>query len=84
MKTMLRGLAMAAAATGLLARGAWAHSGHVTEGGLWQTLAHLLSSPYHVAVLVAGAVLAGAWWAALRPVRRASVGQPAPGPDPGS
>ena len=45
------------------------HPGHVTEGGIGQTVAHALSSPYHVAIICAVAILAVAWTLASRPVR---------------
>jgi hypothetical protein len=45
------------------------HPGHVTDGGLGHTAVHALSSPYHVAILVAVAVLVFAWSLASRPVR---------------
>lgn len=71
MRTMLRGATLAAATTLAGAGSAAAHPGHVTHGGAWDTLAHALGSPYHVAVVLAAAVLAVAWVAAVRPIRAA-------------
>ncbi len=47
-----------------------AHPGHALEGGPWQTVRHLLASPYHVAVVVGIVAVAAAWTFALRPALR--------------
>ncbi|GMV08181.1 MAG: hypothetical protein AMXMBFR53_44560 [Gemmatimonadota bacterium] len=71
MRSATRGTLLALAGTMAGAAPAWAHPGHVTHGGLWHTLTHALSSPYHVAVLVAVAVVAVAWAVAVRSPSRA-------------
>lgn len=45
------------------------HPGHVTEGGFFHTLRHLVSSPYHVAVIAALMVLVVAVVLSGRPGR---------------
>jgi hypothetical protein len=52
----------------------WAHPGHVTDGGLWHTLRHLATSPYHVAVIAGALMLGVAWTVALR-ARRERAGR---------
>lgn len=77
MRSTTRGTLLAAAGMMAGAGPLWAHPGHVTHGGLGHTLAHALTSPYHVAVLVAVGVLAVAWAVAARSapgVRRSEVG----------
>lgn len=71
MKAIAKGSALAGAGMVLGADALWAHPGHVTHGDLWHTVAHTLSSPYHVAVVVAAVVLAVAWIVAIRPARAA-------------
>lgn len=71
MRSTTRGTLLAVAATAAMAGPLWAHPGHVTHDGLWHTLAHALSSPYHVAVLVAVGVLAVAGAVAVRSAPRA-------------
>lgn len=71
MRTIGRGLALGGMAMFAVADALWAHPGHVTHGGLWHTLTHALSSPYHVAIIAAVVVLAVAWVAAVRPTRAA-------------
>lgn len=66
MRNALRGAALAAIGLALVTPGLSAHPGHLTEGGLWHTLRHLATSPYHVAVIVGAVVLGLAWTVALR------------------
>lgn len=77
MRSATKGTLLAVAGTMAGAAPAWAHPGHVTHGGPWHTLTHALSSPYHVAVLVAVVVVGVAWAVAVRSpsrVRRTEVG----------
>lgn len=71
MKRVIRGTTLATLATAASAGNLAAHPGHVTHGGFWHTVEHALSSPYHLAVVVAAVVLAAAWFAAIRPARAA-------------
>jgi len=66
----LRGAALAATAMAFGAPALWAHPGHVTEDGLWHTVRHLVTSPYHVAVIVGVVALGVAWTVALRSRRQ--------------
>jgi hypothetical protein len=75
MKSTLRGIAMAGAGMFLGAGTLWAHPGHFTEGGIWHTVTHTVSSPYHVAVICAVVVLAAGWALSLLPVRAARRGR---------
>lgn len=69
MKSTLRGIALAGVG-GLLGAGPlWAHPGHIMEGGVWHTVTHAVSSPYHVAVICAVLILSVGWALAMRPVR---------------
>jgi len=72
MRIASRAIVGAAVATLVAAPPVWAHPGHVTEGGVWSTVSHLLASPYHVAVVVAVGVLIVAWFLASRPAGRVS------------
>jgi hydrogenase/urease accessory protein HupE len=76
MKNALRGAALASMALAFGAPALWAHPGHVTDGGLWHTLTHLVTSPYHMAVIGGVGVLGAAWTVALR-ARRQRVGREA-------
>lgn len=69
MKHVLRGATMAAVGMLAGASSLWAHPGHVTEGGLWHTIHHIVTSPYHMAVVVAAVVLGVAVLLASRPGR---------------
>ena len=69
MKRVFRGIALALMALAFTGEALWAHPGHVTEGGVWRTLSHAFSSPYHVAVIVALAVLGLAIVLSSRPGR---------------
>lgn len=69
MRSTMRALTLATAGLFAGAGSLWAHPGHVTHGGPWHTLVHTLSSPYHVAVVVAVVVLAVAWRLTTRPAR---------------
>lgn len=69
MRIEIRGTVLALAAALAAATPAWAHPGHVTEGGVWTTLRHTLRSPYHLGVVVALVVLGVAWVVALRTSR---------------
>lgn len=69
MKTAFRGIALALVALTSGAGSLWAHPGHVTEGGVLRTLSHAFSSPYHVAVIVALAILGLAIVLSSRPGR---------------
>jgi len=51
----------------------FAHPGHALEGGPWQTVRHLVASPYHMAVMVAIVAAVAAWMLAVRSARRARV-----------
>lgn len=71
MKSVIRGTTLAALATAASAGSLAAHPGHVTHGGFWHTVQHAVTSPYHVAVIVAVVVMAVAWFVAIRPARAA-------------
>lgn len=71
MKSVIRGTSLAALASALTGAGLAAHPGHVTHGGFWHTVTHAISSPYHLAVIIAAVVLAVAWFVAIRPARAA-------------
>lgn len=71
MKAIAKGSALAGVGVVFAAEALWAHPGHVTHGDLWHTVAHVLASSYHVAVVVAAVVLAVAWFVAVRPARAA-------------
>lgn len=73
MRNGLRGVTLAGVGLLLGAPRLWAHPGHITEGGLWHSLRHLLTSPYHVAVIVGVVVLAVAWTVAIRSRSRSEV-----------
>lgn len=66
MRTTMKALTLTIAGSLIGAGSAYAHPGHVTEGGLFHTIAHILGSPYHMAVVVAVIALAVAWGFALR------------------
>jgi hypothetical protein len=67
MMRSLRVVGLAVAGSLLSTEALRAHPGHVTEGGFVRSVAHVLGSPYHVAVVVALVVLAVAVRLALRP-----------------
>ncbi|MGD8321717.1 MAG: hypothetical protein PVJ02_14730 [Gemmatimonadota bacterium] len=69
MKHTLRGVVMAAVGMLAGASSLWAHPGHITEGGLWHTVRHIVTSPYHMAVVLAVVVLAVAAALTSRPGR---------------
>ena len=69
MKSVLRGMALALVGTVVLSGDVWAHPGHITLGGLRDSVVHILSSPYHVSVVAGVVVLAVAWLLVSRPGR---------------